>query len=536
MFPQTLPPDFLLDFPKLSPLQAGHLRHFHNLASALPGEWPHMGSQLSGPEWLDSFRYQLATVAYGAAVAHYHRLPALRAPFKTLLEALIGKMLMKEVWAYWYLTSQSGRFVDPDITELRKPWPDPIVRENIMYSGHLLLMVSLHAMLFNDDKYDAPDALTFKWDPIFWGMGPETFSYNRSSLQDAILKEMERENWMGVCCEPNNVFVICNQFPLIAIRYNDIRNKTNIVGPALEKYTAAWKAKGGFHQPDGLFVSMYLVKQDKKIPPRTIGFTAWGCAFMNSWNSEQIHALYPSQSLGFFTPIPNEDRINMNSAAVGNTIRKLVQEENADPSDPATLAKARSITGPTPDGTRFSVPDFGYAAMWLSEVDSPERLNGLLRHADAFLNPTWEEGGLYYPRRDGAEDGEGNWIRVDPFTGNAAIGYARLNVPDGQKKMWERPWDEEYFAKAPYVDGVDLGSGVNFLRGEWDSAKGAMVLTVRTWDGADKTIEPVFCNLPMGNYGVYIGGELVEVRKAEGNIKVTVKVGGADVDVVLLKE
>lgn len=75
-------------------------------------------------------------------------------------------------------------------------------------------MVSLYSMLLNDDSYDAPDALVFKWDPIFWGMGPETFKYSRSSLQQAILDEMERENWLGVCCEPNNIFVACNQFPV----------------------------------------------------------------------------------------------------------------------------------------------------------------------------------------------------------------------------------------------------------------------------------------------------------------------------------
>lgn len=82
------------------------------------------------------------------------------------------------------------------------------------YSGHLLLMVSLYSMLFNDDTYDASDALVFHWDPIFWGLGPETFKYSRSTLQQAIIDEMERENWLGVCCEPNNIFVVCNQFPV----------------------------------------------------------------------------------------------------------------------------------------------------------------------------------------------------------------------------------------------------------------------------------------------------------------------------------
>ncbi|KAJ6452521.1 hypothetical protein C8R47DRAFT_1181331 [Mycena vitilis] len=148
---------------KLSLQQAGHLRHFHNLATCPPGEWPHMGTQAPGQEWLDALRYPLSAMAYAAGAAHYY-LP------------------------------QSGRTTDPDIQELRKPFPNSVVKENIIYSGHLLLMVALHGMLFNDDKYDAPDALVFNWSPIFFGMGSERFLYSRTTLQEAILKEMEREN------------------------------------------------------------------------------------------------------------------------------------------------------------------------------------------------------------------------------------------------------------------------------------------------------------------------------------------------------
>lgn len=96
------------------------------------------------------------------------------------------------------------------------------------YSGHLLLMLSLYTMLFNDDRYNIEGALTFNWNPIFWGMGPETFSYTRESLQKAILAEMERENWLGVCCEPNSIFIVCNQFPVgsapLALNYTLLIN------------------------------------------------------------------------------------------------------------------------------------------------------------------------------------------------------------------------------------------------------------------------------------------------------------------------
>jgi hypothetical protein len=101
--------------PKLSREQCGHIRHFHNLASTLGGEWGLMGSQELGQEWDTAYRYQLATMTYAAGGAHYHRLPAMRSMFKSLFEKLNAKMLRREFWGYWYLTSQSGINSDPDL-------------------------------------------------------------------------------------------------------------------------------------------------------------------------------------------------------------------------------------------------------------------------------------------------------------------------------------------------------------------------------------------------------------------------------------
>jgi hypothetical protein len=146
--------------PKLSIEQAGHLRHFHNLSSTLPGEWLHMGSQEPGQEFLDAYRYQLATMAYAAGLAHYYHLTAMRSMFKGLMERLIEKMMRREVWGYWYLTSQSGKFVDPDLKEMRKPWADPVRRENIMvcfvpkYSPAKYMLIQKSEVLRPSTAYD----------------------------------------------------------------------------------------------------------------------------------------------------------------------------------------------------------------------------------------------------------------------------------------------------------------------------------------------------------------------------------------------
>jgi hypothetical protein len=211
--PQRLALD-LSHYPKLDKAQAGHLRHFHNLASQLDGEWRHMGALEPGQEFLDAYRYQLATMAYATGLAHYHRLPAMRSVFKPLLRSLIHKMLRRESWGYWFNTSLGGNRTNPDQKEYRKPWSDPVVRENIMYSGHLLLMTSLYAMLFDDDEFEKPGSIAFHWDPLFFGFGSEVYEYDNRSLQKVILADMERNGWLGVCCEPNVVFVVCNQFPV----------------------------------------------------------------------------------------------------------------------------------------------------------------------------------------------------------------------------------------------------------------------------------------------------------------------------------
>ena len=119
---------------KLTREQCGHVRHFHNLASQLDGEWSLMGSQEPGQEWDTAYRYQISAMTYAAGAAYYHRLPAMRSMFKPLMRKLIHKMLRREVWGYWYLSSQSGIRIDPDLKELRKPWANPVCKENVMVS------------------------------------------------------------------------------------------------------------------------------------------------------------------------------------------------------------------------------------------------------------------------------------------------------------------------------------------------------------------------------------------------------------------
>lgn len=207
-------------------------------------------------------------------------------------------------------------------------------------------------------------------------------------------------------------------------------------------------------------------------------------AFMNTWNSAAVRSTFRSQILGFLSRTPPGD-VSLNPVPVAHTIRRLVAEQGAEPDAPETLRQAREIVASSSEPKRrppFPQPTLGYVVQWLSELGEGELLSGLLKQADTFLNPSWENGGLYYPRCDQVADRNGNATLMDPYTGNAAIGYARLNIEDGQKKMWEKPWAGEFVKRKPFIDTTAFeDGGVDFLRAGWSEELNAFIVTAKTW-------------------------------------------------------
>jgi hypothetical protein len=260
---------------------------------------------------------------------------------------------------------------------------------------------------------------------------------------------------------------------------------------------------------------------------------------MNSWNSSYTHENFKDLAVGFLHKT-KDGRVNLNEGQFAMAIRDVVAQTKGDPDSDETRAKARELV--EKQGPIFKLPYekplFGYVAHWLSEVGGEVYLNGLLRHADSFMSPAWENGGLYYPRRAGIYDANGNYTAVDPFTGNAAIGYARLNVHDGQKLMWDNPWTHQQLEERPFIDGVLLDSNVDALRGFWDEQRQMMIATFQAWDNNTHDISPVLKNLPVGIYGVYVNGNLTFKRTINGvgdEICVILKVGSQETNLVVVK-
>ncbi|TKA61470.1 hypothetical protein B0A55_13741 [Friedmanniomyces simplex] len=149
-------------------------------------------------------------MAYASGAAHYHLLLAVRSLFQPLVCKLISEILRREVWVLQVRDQpvrprrQSRSYGPQDAMggpRLQRDYyhmlvfvviQRVVVAEQLKYPGHLLLMVSLFSMLFNDDSFDRPDSLVLDWDPLFFGLNPERSEYDRCKLQGTILKEMER--------------------------------------------------------------------------------------------------------------------------------------------------------------------------------------------------------------------------------------------------------------------------------------------------------------------------------------------------------
>jgi hypothetical protein len=418
--------------------QLGHVRHFDNLSRNQRNDWSLMQGKGMGQEDFGGYRFQLAYMAYALALTHRHRLPAAPGLVQPMIQRLIGKILEPEVWLYWRDVSRGGAPFNAHLVDrLGEEW-NPVGRDNIMYSAYVQSMASLHDYLFGDDRYAQPDSLTFRhWSP-FWGGPEKQFAYDRDSLNDHLYWLMVENGYIGVACEPNCVFQICNQPAILGFRLHDLITGGALAVEVVEGYERAW-ADFGRLDADGHY-NMMVLEDSRKVRPNESGapwVDAWCGALMNMWNSEFVRRNYPRQITRF--AVAGEDGL--------------------------------FTVPPQPPGPALTdTCDFGWVTAWTSEMGDAARRDGLLAHADRYMSPAWLNGGLYYPRNDVRSDVDGHRVEIEPMTGNVLLGYARLNVPDGLRGLYNEPWSKEHFeepaltaverdidvSRAEVVDGVLL--------------------------------------------------------------------------------
>src|SRR5262249_50372256 len=128
--------------------------------------------------------------------------------------------------------------------------------------------------------------------------------------------------------------------------------------------------------------------------------------------------------------------------------------------------------------------ELGWFAGWASEMGDEEVVAGLLRHADRFMSPRWEHGGLYYPRRDNSHDGQGRLVNMTPIVSNAMLPYARLNVANGLQTLFRHPWTDRERSRPALTE---LSEEVDVRRAWYHEAERKLQLTLSPMRGLART-------------------------------------------------
>ena len=419
----------------------GHLRHVANLSRQMPNDWSDMGPYDPSQEGDDAYRYQLAYMTYALSLAQYHHTPAYRELWRDTMARLIGKMMRWEVWGYWELTSRGSKVLDPDMNALGEGWIDPVIRQNVMYSGHLLMMVGLYDMFYRDGRFDAPGSLTFQFRPVFRGMGPEDFPYTHGKLAEVIFAEFERNDFIGCECEPNGIFVYCNQFPILGFMHYDHTHGTDLAARTVPQFKDRWQRRSTMFSKDPhadlpiLFRKRQndFIYEESEDNNEGITAVAWA-SVMHTWAPDYVEMVYPRA----------RDQIlrRMEDGTLGVNLAGYFAKYKEYQRNPGHHATDPMMVG---------VHIFGTLALAAAEVGDTETRDGLLAFADKYLSPTWKNGGFFYPRNDDLS----STGYATALIGNALIAGARLCPRDGFRAMYDKPWGEAELS-APELCEVDF--------------------------------------------------------------------------------
>lgn len=167
---------------------------------------------LAGLDWGEQFhggtqlRYQLNSIAWAMSLYAANYLPNAPQRMTEALAKVVHKHTDLRVWGYWRTLNLLGNF-DPN--------PDPIRRDNIMFSAFLGDVINSFEAATGDLRFDEPASLTFVW------KDGRTFEYDHHTLTSAVRANFERSRLGFFPCEPGWSFTVCNVMGAQALHGHD---------------------------------------------------------------------------------------------------------------------------------------------------------------------------------------------------------------------------------------------------------------------------------------------------------------------------
>lgn len=199
--------------PDTAPMPEMSLEHLQRLRFALDRALQPL-DQFKGFEKIDQFqtaatRYQLNFLAYGVALTQARYTPALRGYMHAAQIALIDKQAQHSVWSYWGLENLWGNL---------RADPDPVARENIMYTGFVALQMALFGASTGRRDFSQAGRFTLTHP------SGRRYVHDAGSLVRRLEHEYTTSPYYLIACEPNWVYPLCNAIGASAIMAFDAQH------------------------------------------------------------------------------------------------------------------------------------------------------------------------------------------------------------------------------------------------------------------------------------------------------------------------
>lgn len=213
-----------------------------------------------------ALRYQLNVLSWALAIAQYTRTPAFTGYLTEAHGNTIAKMRDRCTWGYWRTENLLGN---------QSPDPNPIVKDNVMYTGFFGVMLGLFETL-NDDRFSQPGALTLRWSD------ETSFPYEFARLCATLERNMrESRSTPMYPCEPHLVYPLCNLCALNALAMHDRLHATTHTGDMVARMRERWD-EDAWRSKDGRWVPGRTDRAAIKIAPATLAYDACMAYWLNA--------------------------------------------------------------------------------------------------------------------------------------------------------------------------------------------------------------------------------------------------------------
>ncbi|MCC7364083.1 MAG: hypothetical protein IT303_06895 [Dehalococcoidia bacterium] len=196
-----------------------------------------------GPFEDSALRYQVNDVGYALAYLQANYVPAYPSLYGQAQRNVIERAQSRKVWGYWFLENFWGNLTMN---------PDPIRGarfQNIMFGGFLAKHLAHYEASTHDHRYDEPGSLVFVW------KDGRTFSYSYEDIAEHCSQAFAESPLTLWPCEPNQVYMICNQQGAAGVSGFDALHGTDYWARVKERYQAALDTE--WMKPNGDYYGHY---------------------------------------------------------------------------------------------------------------------------------------------------------------------------------------------------------------------------------------------------------------------------------------